>query len=174
MKVEYGTTSGVYTNTVNNTVLNANKTVGLSGLSASTTYYVRATTYDGNANGTVSTEFSFTTAAPPCTPGKPGLSVSLGSVFWASYADYTARELSVNYTINNTGATDAYAVQITGATSSWGVTLSTAVPVSLGNIAAAGSAGTTLKHHVPPGVTKFRTTISAAASDACGTGYTYP
>ncbi|MHB0867274.1 MAG: fibronectin type III domain-containing protein [Thermoleophilia bacterium] len=62
MKVEYGTTTGVYTTTVNNTVLNAVKSVGLTGLTPSTMYYVKVTSYDGQANGAVSSEFSFTTA----------------------------------------------------------------------------------------------------------------
>jgi hypothetical protein len=39
MKVQYGTTSGVYTGEVNNTVLNADMTVTLGSLSAGTTYY---------------------------------------------------------------------------------------------------------------------------------------
>ncbi|MEK6536120.1 MAG: hypothetical protein AABZ63_01390, partial [Actinomycetota bacterium] len=62
MKVEYGTTSGVYTNTVNNTVLNANKNVSLTGLSEYTAYYYRVTSYDGQANGTASAEQSFMTS----------------------------------------------------------------------------------------------------------------
>ncbi|MHB8791944.1 MAG: beta strand repeat-containing protein [Thermoleophilia bacterium] len=61
MKVEYGTSPGVYTNTANDTVLNASKTVSLTGLSSYTTYYYRVTSYDGYANGTVSTEASFQT-----------------------------------------------------------------------------------------------------------------
>jgi len=69
MKVKYGTTSGVYTNEVNNTVLNAIKdaapgngdAVQLTGLTDSTTYYYEVTSYDGYANGTVSAEGSFTT-----------------------------------------------------------------------------------------------------------------
>lgn len=65
MKVEYGTTSGVYTTTVNNTILNADKTVDLTGLTPATPYFVRVTSYDGQANGTVSSEFSFTTASVP-------------------------------------------------------------------------------------------------------------
>ncbi|MBI5869652.1 MAG: hypothetical protein HZB44_01655 [Actinobacteria bacterium] len=72
LKVEYGTTSGgPYTGVVNDTVLNATKDVAvgnaasLTGLSPSTTYYYRVTSYDGYANGTVSVEGNFTTLAPP-------------------------------------------------------------------------------------------------------------
>ncbi|MHB1390663.1 MAG: fibronectin type III domain-containing protein, partial [Thermoleophilia bacterium] len=42
--------------------LNAVKSVNLTGLSPSTTYYVKVTSYDGYANGAVSSEISFTTA----------------------------------------------------------------------------------------------------------------
>jgi len=67
MKIEYGTSPGVYTATVNDTVLNANKSVTLTGLSEYTTYYFRVTSYDGRANGTTTPEQSFTTAdiTPP-------------------------------------------------------------------------------------------------------------
>ncbi|MDO8735693.1 MAG: hypothetical protein Q7K29_01225 [Thermoleophilia bacterium] len=65
MKVEYGTAPGVYTSTQNSTILNAaNKTVNLTGLTGSQLYYYRVTSYDGQANGTVDTEKSFTTLAP--------------------------------------------------------------------------------------------------------------
>lgn len=82
MKVEYGTTQGgPYTSTVNNTVLNANKTVGLSGLTENTKYYVKVTSYDGQANGTASSEISFTTdvTAPNVTGVAPSGNINTTS-----------------------------------------------------------------------------------------------
>ncbi|MDO8616226.1 MAG: hypothetical protein Q7T33_10925, partial [Dehalococcoidia bacterium] len=123
----------------------------------------------GSASG------SFTVVNWVCTPGKPSLSLSAPGSYWASYADYTARELSVNWSVSNTGANNAVAVAITGSTNTNGVTLSTALPASIGNINAGSSASTTLKYHVPLTTGSWRTTTSATAADDCGTtGYTYP
>ncbi|MBI5869897.1 MAG: fibronectin type III domain-containing protein [Actinobacteria bacterium] len=187
MKVEYGTTSGgPYTGVVNDTVLNATKdvavgngnAVSLTGLSPSTTYYYKVTSYDGYANGTVSVEGNFTTLAPACTPVKPNLGIQLnGSPFWASYADYTAGLLSVGLKINNNGANAAGSVAITGATAINGVTLATATPIAIGSIAGGASGTTTVQYNIPAGVIGFNTAITASASDAsCSvpSGYTYP
>lgn len=174
MKVEYGTTSGVYTDTVNNTVLNANKIVSLSGLNDGTTYYYRATSYDGQANGTVSAEGSFTTVAA-CTPAKPSLTLSKTSTYWVDYAAYTARQLSVNWTISNTGTNGATNVAITGSTNTNGVTISTLLPASVGSIGAGSSAMKTLVYNVPLTTGGWWTSSTASAGDDCGgTGYTYP
>lgn len=109
MKVEYGTTSGVYTNTVNNTILNATKTVGLSGLSASTTYHYRVTSYDGYANGTVSAEGSFTTATPADVTAP-----TVSNVYPADGAtlnDITSLTISADYSDAGSGV-DAASVMV--------------------------------------------------------------
>ncbi|MBE0428763.1 MAG: fibronectin type III domain-containing protein, partial [Thermoleophilia bacterium] len=174
MKVEYGTASGVYTDVANDTVLNADKTVSLTGLTPGTTYYVKVTSYDGWANGAESAEFSFTTDSSCPPPAKPDLSLSVADVYWASYADYTARELSVDLSVGNTGADTAYNVAITGATATNGVSLISATPVSAGDIAGGSSATATVKYDVPAGVGGFQTSVSGSAEDCSGNGYTYP
>ncbi|MBE0429241.1 MAG: fibronectin type III domain-containing protein [Thermoleophilia bacterium] len=174
MKVEYGTASGVYTDVVNDTVLNADKTVSLTGLAEGTTYYVKVTSYDGWANGAESAEFSFTTPASCGIIGQPDLNLAADNVYWASYADYTARELSVDLKVGNTGADTAYNVALTGATATNGVSLISATPVSVGDIAGGTSATATVKYDVPGGVTSFKTSVSGSAEDCDGNGYTYP
>jgi hypothetical protein len=175
MKVEYGTSPGVYTMTANNTVLNAVKTVGLSSLAPSTTYYVQVTSYDGYANGTVSSEFSFTTAAPPCTPAKPTLNMSMSNVYWASAGDYAARTLSVDLSIANNGANDASAVTITGATVVPALVSMTGAPHSAGSIAASTSGSVTVTYNVPMGVTAFKASMLGTAVDDCdATSYSMP
>jgi hypothetical protein len=175
MKVEYGTTSGVYTNTENNTVLNASKSVGLSGLSASTTYYYRATSYDGYANGTVSAEGSFTTAAPPCTAGKPSLTLGSPSAYWGSYADYLAHVLTVDWAVSNTGATTASNVAVTGSTPTWGgFSTITAMPISLGTIIGGGSATATVQYQITGTAVGFRVVNTGSADDCAANSYTYP
>jgi hypothetical protein len=109
-----------------------------------------------------------------CNSGKPSLSLSSATPFWGSYNDYLASLLSVNYTIQNNGASTANNVAISNSTATNGVVCSTNMPVSIGTIAASGSATTTLKYSIPPGVSRFRATVNAAADDACGNSYTYP
>ncbi|MHB0866952.1 MAG: fibronectin type III domain-containing protein [Thermoleophilia bacterium] len=178
MKVEYGTAPGVYTDTVNNTVLNASKTVALSGLSPSTTYYYKVTSYDGYANGTASPETSFTTGAPPCTVGQPVLSLAAPVAFWGSYADYTAGNLSVTWTVNNSGSTNASSVQLTDSHSTYApITTITAMPatVGTGSIVAVGSGSVVVQYHLPQTVagTGFRVVNHASANDCAGNPYTY-
>jgi len=115
---------------------------------------------------------SFTIAA--AIPAKPVLNLSAGSAFWGSYADYVAHQLSLTLTVTNAGPGAAYAVAITGSTPNNGVTLITAMPVSLGDIAAGSSQAATVQYQVPAGVGSFRISNTGSASDATGTGYTYP
>ncbi len=61
--VEYGTVSGVYTDTLSDSALAAAHSVALSGLTPATTYYYRVTSADESGNIAVSDEYSFTTLA---------------------------------------------------------------------------------------------------------------
>ncbi len=112
----------------------------------------------------------------PCA--QPQLALQLKSVFWASLSDYGAGRLSATYAITNTSSQPAVNVQLTGDTNTNGVTLTTSLPAAFGQIAASplngDAADQTLIYHVPAGVTQWRTTFTASAADACGTGYTYP
>ena len=61
--VKYGTVSGTYTDsTPGATMMTTSHSVGLSGLSAGTTYYFVVNSTDASGNSAQSTEFSFTTA----------------------------------------------------------------------------------------------------------------
>ncbi|MFA5801496.1 MAG: hypothetical protein WC911_03370 [Thermoleophilia bacterium] len=143
-----------------------------SGLSVGT-HSVEVMVADNAVNNGMATG-SLTIDPPPCTPGKPSLSLSRQGTSWASYAEYLARELTVQLAVNNTGADAANSVAITGATSTNGVTLSTPVPIALGTVAGGASAATTVKYHVPVTTGSFKTSFTASASDTCGTSYTYP
>ncbi|MDO8737295.1 MAG: hypothetical protein Q7K29_09490, partial [Thermoleophilia bacterium] len=105
--------------------------------------------------------------------GEPVLSIGSAEAFWASYADYTARLLSVRYTVNNSGGTSAFSVNLDNSSATNGVITASSLPVSAGNIAAGASALVTLQYNVPSGVGSFRTTNSASAEDNCGTTFTY-
>ncbi|MHB8160129.1 MAG: hypothetical protein ACYDGS_06550, partial [Thermoleophilia bacterium] len=128
------------------------------------------------------------TYAASCTGSKPGIGLSAPTPHWASYADYTARLLSVDWKISNTGANIAYDVAITGSNNTNGVTLATTLPVTVANIMSpAGSLApdgsvtpnpsavtVTLKYNVPVSVGSWHTTTNAGSQDICGNSYVYP
>gem|GEM_PF-1191467 len=108
----------------------------------------------------------------------PALSLSKSSVYWASYADYTSRILSVNYSVWNNGDNEAYNAQIVGTVNSNGVT-SVNTPKwverpSGYNIPVGTSGAATIKYHVPAGILAFSTHVYLTADDSCGTTHSYP
>ncbi len=113
-----------------------------------------------------------------CAGGKPALSLSLADSsskgYWASFADYLARTLSVDYRIVNNGSDVANAISITDVVTIGGIACITPVPIPVGDLGAGGSAGSTLKYIVPSGVSIFKTTLRGSAQDGCGDTYTYP
>ncbi len=172
-KVEYGTTLS-YGTVSNDTVLHSSHSVDLTGLTPNTTYYYRLTSFDAGANKSEQVTGSFVTQ-PDCSTTAPTLSLAAPAPFWGSFADYTARKLSVTWTVNNTGAVGATNVQITGSTPNGAVTLITAMPVSIGAIAAGSSGSTVIQYNVPVGYGGFHVWNSGSAQDECGTAtYTYP
>lgn len=133
--------------------------------------YAAVITVTDNAGNSGTAASSFTYAAH----GQPALSLSVTRIYWATYADYTAHKLSVDYRLTD-GATspNAMGVNIVGSNNSNGVILVTAVPLSVGNIMAGGNAGFTLTYELPTGITAFTASIYATASDPCGDSYAYP
>lgn len=112
--------------------------------------------------------------AKPCQGERPSLSRSRAAVYWASYADYLGRSLSVDYEITNTGDAIANDVRITSSTATNGVTLTTPVPATVGNLDSGSGVTRTLEYHVPAGVIRFMATVNAEANDGCGNSYSYP
>lgn len=107
-------------------------------------------------------------------PQKPSLKLSQTRVYWASYPDYQIGNLSVDFSLSNSGAGDANFLEAIGANSSNGVDTSTAMPLSLGMLPSGSSRSFTLKYTVPAQVTVFRTSIYVTAEDGSGTAYAYP
>lgn len=129
----------------------------------------------GDTNGYDDVFYADTSIA--CTPGAPALALARTDVYWASYADYLARDLSVDFSVENTGTDAAYIIQITGSTASSGVSCLTCpapVAASLGNLVGGASHALTLKYDIPASVSTFSATVSATAKDGCGNGYSYP
>lgn len=134
----------------------------------------------GDTNGYDDVFFAETSIA--CTAGKPALTLTLSNAYWASYADYLARDLSLDLEVANEGPDAAYIVKITGSTATNGVTcLNCSLPTapSLGNLVGSNpgpgaSATFTLLYDVPVATLNFNATVWATALDGCGNGYTYP
>jgi rhodanese-related sulfurtransferase len=104
---------------------------------------------------------------------KPSLGLSRTSTYWASYADYTAGLLSVDYSVSNQSAlAAAHNTAIAGTVNSMGVTMASST--AIGNVPGGGSVPLTIKYNVPSGVVSFGTTVYATAGDLCGNSYTYP
>ncbi len=106
--------------------------------------------------------------------GKPALSLRINNAYWASMADYTARRLSVSFTVSNGMNGSASNARVTAASGTGGVTNTTALPLPLGNIASAESTTFTLAYNVPNGVARFTTSIQVGANDSAGASYVYP
>lgn len=104
---------------------------------------------------------------------RPALALSLDNVYWATFADYRNRILTVSYRISNSGRI-AYTTQITGSTASHGVFQVGALPVSVGDISTSYSKTGAVRYQVTPGVTFFSASLNVSTADACGNSYLFP
>ncbi|MHB9111072.1 MAG: hypothetical protein ACYC4D_00350 [Thermoleophilia bacterium] len=112
---------------------------------------------------------AFATSGP--TPEFP-VHLVCGDVYWDSYADYTARLLTVEYNVGTVDA-PAYNVTIHSATATEGVIAATDTPIWMGDFASDYWQTKIIKWTVPSGVLNYRTTISMCAScdgSICGNG----
>ena len=108
------------------------------------------------------------------TLGAPALSLLRTQTYWSTYADYLARDLSVDYRISNAGFGDATNLQIVYLRATNGVMPLSAARVPLGGLAAGASSPATIHYSVPPGVLFFRADTYVTCSDLAGGLYAYP
>lgn len=104
----------------------------------------------------------------------PDLSLSIDNTYWGSYADYLTRTLSVDYTLTNSGAGDAFSLQVLTLSASQGVTPLTTTPFSLPDIAGGTSGSMTVNYQMPQGVAAFSVSATATCTDDRGFTYQYP
>lgn len=107
------------------------------------------------------------------TLGAPALSLSGTSGYWASFTDYEARSLSVDYSLANGGG-DAVGLQVVLLSASNGVGALTVLPVSLGTVGLGQNVPFTALYEVPLGVATFRASTYVTCSDASGGFYQFP
>lgn len=128
--------------------------------------------YGAQDNLAWAAQYGWTGTPPPVV--KPAMSIRVTGAFWGSYADYLARDLSVRISISNNHTSGVQNVQLTGSANSAGVSITTPLPLGIGNIAAGSSVQSVLHYHIPVGVTRWQASYTAAAQDAAGNTFTYP
>ncbi len=104
----------------------------------------------------------------------PGLSLSVPTPYWGSYADYEAGVLSVDWVLSNSGENTAFNVNVAGSNSSNGVSLLSPLPLALGDMTGGSQGSYTFQYFVPPGSVSFKTTSYVTAGDICGNPYYFP
>lgn len=76
--------------------------------------------------------------------------------------------------VSNPGSNDAFSIQIANSNNTNDVTLSTALPETVGDVAANNNSIFTLKYSAPEGISVFRSSVFATAKDAGGFSHSYP
>lgn len=104
--------------------------------------------------------------------GKAQLRLSMAGARWASYEDFLNRQLTVDFSIRNSGSRGAYGIHQTGSSNSQGVRLVSQFPQF--DLPGAGFREIQLRYHVPYGVVAFRTELRVGAGDDCGASFAYP
>jgi len=168
-------------NTVQADANEASTNVFSLALPAGGNYWSDWTGPDANSDGFVDTpyvagiagsdEHPWTTMNAWCE--NPELSVSRPMPYWSSLADFQVRRLSVDYSITNNAAVEAYGVTVVGTVDTGGVTSLPPLPAPV-NIGPGSSANITIFYNVPVGVSAFRSTVYTTASNSCGTVRSYP
>jgi len=157
-------------NAASDSYLGTSHSIEISGLTPGSSYPVTITATDPAGNVSSASGGSFT--APVSV--KPALTLSGVSVFWASYADYSQRLLSVSFSLSNNGAGPAYGVAFTGSSATNGVTLNTTTPMLVGDVASGATTNVPVKYYVPEGVNTFNVGVTFSGEDVCGNSYAYP
>ncbi len=104
----------------------------------------------------------------------PDLTVSAPNVFWASYADYRSRRLTVNVSLANGGG-DGHSVTLERESTSGGARLMTSLPRMLaGTITSSESTTVSLVFLVPVGTYRFNMGLYVSAEDVCGGTHRFP
>ncbi|MEK6537389.1 MAG: hypothetical protein AABZ63_07880 [Actinomycetota bacterium] len=101
------------------------------------------------------------------------MSLSPGNPYWASYADYQARELTVKYTIVNNGSGDAFDFRLLSFGATNQVEPLTATPISLGTLAAGSATILKVTYRIPLGVLYYMATARASCIDDRGFVHEY-
>ena len=145
------------------------ETATATGLDAGTTYYFALEARDETLQSSeLSNIATVTTTIPSLTWSKQ-------RVYWASWADYTNRHLSIDYKMGNTGTSSVLSATVQASICNPGTVYAvTLLPYVVGDINPEASKTVTLKYYVPTNVGSFTTTTYATCSDDAGRTYWFP
>jgi len=105
----------------------------------------------------------------------PSLSWAVQRIYWASWADYQARRLTVAYKLANQGTGVAIGATIAASTCTpSSVYVTTALPLPVGDLEPGISSTVSLKYYVPANVGSFTTTTYVNSRDDAARTYWYP
>lgn len=105
---------------------------------------------------------------PDLLPGQP-------AIYWASYSDYRARQLTVVVPFGNAGDSAAYNLLLTEVLAGGGVTPIDSFPLDIAGSLTCGQTGEITLHFAVPGeVDWYRLSARISAQDYCGNTYQYP
>jgi len=140
-----------------------------TGLDAGTTYYFALKTKD---DAWQESDLSF---VAPATTQVPRLTWSKLRVYWASWADYQNRNLSIDYRMSNSGTGVAVqsTVQASLCTPDTVYTV-TPLPLLIESLQPGANRTVTLKYYVPSSVGNFNTTTYATCKDDAERTYWFP
>ena len=145
------------------------QTITVNGLNPGTTYYFALKATDKVAlQSPLSNVATVTTTIPNLTWG-------INRIYWASWADYVNRQLSIDYNLRNIGTGIATGVTVAA---SYGnptsVYVTTPLPLTVGGITPNSFSTVTIKYYVPTSVGSFTTTTYANCQDDAGRTYWFP
>lgn len=116
----------------------------------------------GDTNGV---DDVFIASTPACSCSRPDVSLTAGSVYWASLEDYQARRLSVDFAV--TRYPDIGKFMVTAVNNTGGVRTAGTLPVAAAHTGF-NQSEFTLVYLLPDGVENYRTGLTSAMIDACG------
>jgi hypothetical protein len=108
-------------------------------------------------------------------PESPLLRLYRLNTYWASLTDYNNHQLSVSMRVANMGTGTAYGASVTNVSANNGVTVTSPLPVSLGDIEGSGGfKNFVVQYNVPGSASSFRTSVDASCQDGMGAWHYYP
>lgn len=167
--LEYGVTSGVYSNVVNKSSLSEQHRLTVPGLQPGV-YYARVRSQDAAGIEAVGQEFQVSVP----TETQPTLSIYQEESYWADYASYTSRQLRVDFRIANTGPGNIGDLVLNHLAANSGVEPASSLPLTVGDLPVGREGRITVDWHVPESVLSFRAYLWASAVTGSGAKVYYP
>jgi hypothetical protein len=106
--------------------------------------------------------------------GEPDLSLELNGAYWDSYMDYVLRELTVDFTLTNSGEGAAVGTELVYLVATSDVTTVTSIPFVFGDIVEDGTIDASFSFRVPQGISSFSAVAYATCEDLDGNVYVLP